>query len=72
MNAIADRARALEGRRVTVTLAGVESEPHPITGRLGHVQDVYLGLVDVPGRDRPTVRILLDTIASIDPAGRES
>lgn len=70
MSMLTDRARALVGRTVTVTLTGVPSEPHPITGRLGQVVgDAYLDLVDVPGRDRPTVRIMLDTIAAIAPAG---
>jgi len=67
-NPTADRARALVGRRVTVT-TDLESEPHPITGRLGHVkEDIYLDLLDVAGRDRPTVRLQLSAIATITPA----
>jgi len=67
-NPTADRARALVGRRVTVT-TDLESEPHPITGRLGHVhEDVYLDLLGVPDRDRSTVRLMIANVATITPA----
>ena len=63
------RVRALAGRTVTVTLAGVESEPYPITGRVGHINPgTYFDLLDVAGRDRPTVRIRFDLIDTIAPA----
>ncbi|MEE2055750.1 hypothetical protein [Nocardiopsis tropica] len=62
---IASAARRLEGRRVTVTTV-LASEPYPITGCLGHVhEDAYLDLLDVPDRDRSTVRLQLSAIATI-------
>lgn len=60
----AEQARALLGRRVAVTTT-LESEPTPITGRLGHVHETaYLGLLDTDD-GRHLVRIQLKNITGI-------
>ena len=69
---IADRARELHGRTVTVTLATedgsrVDSEPSPITGRMGYVhEDVYLHLLDTTD-GRRAVRVMIKRVATLEP-----
>ena len=70
---LADRARELHGRTVTVTLATedgsrVDSEPYPITGRMGYVhEDVYLHLIDTTD-GRRMVRVRIKRVAALEPA----